>query len=101
MQGGLSFFEIVQRGAIATYPLIVLSILSVAVILERLWSLRDASGNTVRLSGSILDSIRQGRNDLAMALCRQNQELPAARLFLAALTQSGAESAPVLLPYAP
>ena len=92
MQGGLSFFEIVQRGAIATYPLILLSILSVAVILERLWSLRDAGGNTERLSASILDSIRHGRNDLAMALCRQNQELPAARLFLAALTQSGAES---------
>ena len=46
MQSGLNFFEIIQRGAIATYPLILLSILSVAVILERIWSLRDARGST-------------------------------------------------------
>lgn len=92
MEPGLNFFQIIQRGAIATYPLIVLSILSLAVILERLWSLRNAGGLTEKLAASILDSIRQERNDLAMALCRQNQEMPAARLFLAALTQSGSDS---------
>src|SRR5690349_24959952 len=92
MESGLNLFQIINRGAIATYPLIVLSILSVAVILERLWSLRNAGGSTEKLGASICDSIRQGRQDLAMAVCRQNQELPAARLFLAALTQSGSDS---------
>ncbi|HEX9443673.1 MAG TPA: MotA/TolQ/ExbB proton channel family protein [Candidatus Binatia bacterium] len=92
MQQGLNFFEIINRGAIATYPLIVLSIVSVAVILERLWTLREAGAMMERLGDSILDSVRQGRKDLAVALCRQNQESAAARLFLAVLSQSGDES---------
>ena len=82
----LSFIEIINRGAIATYPLIVMSILSVAVILERLWSLRDAGGASEQMADSLLDSVKQGRKDLALALCRQNQRFAAARLFLAALT---------------
>src|ERR1051325_175926 len=86
----LSFIEIINRGAIATYPLIVMSILSVAVILERLWSLRDAGGASDQMAESLLDSVKQGRKDLAMALCRQNQQFAAARLFLAALTHGDA-----------
>jgi biopolymer transport protein ExbB len=86
----LSFIEIINRGAIATYPLIVMSILSVAVILERLWSLRDAGGASEQMADSLLDSVKQGRKDLAMALCRQNQQFAAARLFLAALTHGDA-----------
>src|SRR4051812_31124151 len=88
----LNFFEIINRGAIATYPLVVLSILSIAVILERLWSLRGAGSSTERLADSIIDSVGQGRKDLAMALCRQNQESAASRLFLAALSQGGGDS---------
>jgi biopolymer transport protein ExbB len=86
----LSFIEIINRGAIATYPLIVMSILSVAVILERFWALRDAGGASEQMADSLLDSVKQGRKDLAMALCRQNQRLAAARLFLAALTHGDA-----------
>ncbi|HEY1371245.1 MAG TPA: MotA/TolQ/ExbB proton channel family protein [Candidatus Binatia bacterium] len=88
----LSFIEIINRGAIATYPLIVMSILSVAVILERLWSLRDAGGASEQMAESLVDSVKQGRKDLALALCRQNQRLAAARLFLAALSQGDAGS---------
>lgn len=92
MQQGLNFFEIINRGAIATYPLIVLSIVSVAVILERLWTLREAGATMDRLAESILDSVKQGRRDLAIALCRQNQQSATSRLFLAMLMQSGEES---------
>ena len=53
----LSFIEIINRGAIATYPLIVMSILSVAVILERLWALRDAGGASEQMADSLLDSV--------------------------------------------
>jgi biopolymer transport protein ExbB len=88
MQQGLNFFEIIHRGAIATYPLIVLSIVSVAVILERLWSLRNAGAVTQMLANSIFDSVKQGRRDLALALCKQNSESAAARVFLAMLAQN-------------
>ena len=92
MQQGLNFFEIIHRGAIATYPLIILSIVSVAVILERFWSLRNVGATTQQLADSILDSIKQGRKDLAMALCRQNHDSAAARIFLAVLSLAGVES---------
>jgi biopolymer transport protein ExbB len=88
MQQGLNFFEIIHRGAIATYPLIVLSIVSVAVILERFWSLRNAGAATQMIATSILDSVKQGRKDLALALCKQNSESAAARVFLAMLAQN-------------
>lgn len=92
MQHGLDFIEIIHRGAIATYPLILMSIVSVAVILERLWSLRNISVITQRLADSIMDSVRQGRRDLAVAMCRQNRQCAAARVFLAVLSQGSAES---------
>jgi biopolymer transport protein ExbB len=88
MQQGLNFFEMIHRGAIATYPLILLSIVSVAVILERFWSLRNAGAVTQMLANSILDSVKQGRRDLALALCKQNRESAAARVFLAMLAQN-------------
>jgi biopolymer transport protein ExbB len=92
MQQGLNFFEIIHQGAIATYPLIVLSIVSVAVILERFWSLRNAGAVTQMLANSIFDSVKQGRKDLALALCRQNSESAAARVFLAMLSENSGQS---------
>jgi biopolymer transport protein ExbB len=92
MQQELDFLEIIQRGALTTYPLIILSIVSVAVILERLWTLRNAGAATQTLANSILDSVKQGRKDLAMALCRQNNQSAASRVFLAILALSGGES---------
>ena len=50
MQQGLNLLEIIHKGAIATYPLIVMSVISVAVVLERLWSLRNIGTVTLRLS---------------------------------------------------
>ena len=92
MQQGLNFIEIIHRGAIATYPLIFFSILSVAVILERIWSLRNLAAAAQRLADSIMDSVKQGRRDLAVATCRQNDQSAAARVFLTVLSQEGAES---------
>ena len=79
---GLDLLTIIHQGAIATYPLILLSIISVTVVLERLWSLRNISSATLRISESLLDPIKKGQRDLAIAICRQNSDSPAARIFL-------------------
>jgi biopolymer transport protein ExbB len=79
---GLDLLTIIHQGAIATYPLIFLSIISVTVVLERLWSLRNISSGTLRISESLLDPIKKGQRDLAIAICRQNSDSPAARIFL-------------------
>jgi len=79
---GLDLLTIIHQGAIATYPLIFLSIISVTVVLERLWSLKNISSATLRISESLLDTIKKGQKDLAIAICRQNSDSAAGRIFL-------------------
>src|SRR5574342_608205 len=88
-QQGLDLIEIIHKGAIATYPLILLSIISVTVVLERLWSLRNISSITLRITESLLEPVKKGQRDLAVAICKQNAQSPAARIFLNALSQEG------------
>ncbi|MGE5220495.1 MAG: MotA/TolQ/ExbB proton channel family protein [Chloroflexota bacterium] len=79
---GLDFIDIIHKGAIATYPLILLSIISLTVVFERLWSLRNIGSITLRVTESILDPIKKGQRDLAIAICKQNSHCPAGRIFL-------------------
>jgi biopolymer transport protein ExbB len=88
-QQGLDLIEIIHKGAIATYPLILLSVISVTVVLERLWSLRNISSITLRITESLVEPIKKGQRDLAIAICKQNAHSPVARIFLSALNQEG------------
>lgn len=81
-QQGLNLIDIIHKGAIATYPLILLSVVSVAVVFERLWSLRSIASVTLRITESIMDPIKKGQRDLAIAICKQNSQSPASRIFL-------------------
>jgi len=85
----LDFIQIIHRGAIATYPLILLSVVSVAVVLERLWTLRNIRSATLRIADSILDAVRRGERDFALAVCRNNSHSPAGRIFLAVISLYG------------
>lgn len=92
---GLDLIDIIHKGAIATYPLILMSIISVTVIFERLWSLKSIGSVTLRITESILEPIRKGQRDLAIAICKQNSNWPAGRIFLNVLDRetSGLEVA--------
>jgi biopolymer transport protein ExbB len=83
---GLDLIAIIQQGAIATYPLILLSIISVTVVFERLWSLRNLSSVTLRIADSLQEPLKKGQRDLAVAICKQNANSPAGRIFLNILT---------------
>jgi biopolymer transport protein ExbB len=88
---GLDLIDIIHKGAIATYPLILLSIISVTVVLERLWSLRNISSVTLRITESLLEPIKKGQRDLAVAICKQNSHSPAGRIFLNILDKEGSQ----------
>ena len=88
-QQGLDLIQIIHQGAIATYPLIVLSIVSITVVLERLWSLKNIGSTTVRVTDSLIEPVQKGQRDLAVAICRQNAQNPAARIFLSVLNREG------------
>ena len=84
-QQGLNLIEIIHKGALATYPLLLLSVISVTVVFERLWSLRNIRSTTLRIAESLLDPIQKGQRDLAVAICKQNSHCPAGRIFYAVL----------------
>ncbi|HKY08638.1 MAG TPA: MotA/TolQ/ExbB proton channel family protein [Candidatus Binatia bacterium] len=88
-QPSLNLIQIIHQGAIATYPLIVMSVISLTVIFERLWSLRNIGSATVRVTDSILEPTRKGQRDLAIAICKQNAHCPAGRIFLNVLERDG------------
>ena len=90
-QQGLDLIDIIHKGAIATYPLILLSIISVTVVLERLWSLKNIGSITLRITESLLEPIKKGQRDLAIAICKQNSQSPAARIFLNVLEREGSQ----------
>ena len=92
MQQGMNLLEIIHKGAIATYPLIIMSVISVAIVLERLWSLRNIGTVALRLSESIMDPITNGQKDLALAMCRQNAQSPAARIFMNVISRYAGEN---------
>ena len=100
MQPGLDLIQIIHKGAIATYPLIFMSVISVAVVLERLWSLRNIGSLTLRLTESLIEPISKGQKDLAMAICRQNSQCPASRIFLNVISRHSGESFETVSAYA-
>jgi len=81
-QQGLDLIDIIHKGAIATYPLILLSVISVTVVLERLWSLKNLSSITLRITESLLDPLKKGQRDLAIAMCKQHSDCPVGRIVL-------------------
>lgn len=81
-QQGIDFIDIIHKGAIATYPLILMSIISVTVVLERLWSLKNIGKLTLRITESLLEPLKKGQRDLAVVICKQNSDCPAARIYL-------------------
>lgn len=94
-QQGLNIIQIIQQGAIATYPLIIMSVISLTVVFERLWSLRNIGSATLRITDSILEPTRKGQRDLAIAICKQNSNCPAGRIFLNVLERDTAGRADV------
>jgi biopolymer transport protein ExbB/TolQ len=99
MQSELDLIQIIHRGALATYPLIAMSIISVAVVLERLWFLRNIGSTTLRITDSISDPIKKGEKDLALAICKQNSHCPAGRILMRVIESErhqGKESASAL-----
>jgi biopolymer transport protein ExbB len=92
----LNMLQMIQQGWMATYPLILMSIISLTVIAERLWAYRGMIGQTVRLTRSIYADV--SRADLRAAVERAEAErrTPAGRTFIDLLRQSGSAPADLL-----
>jgi biopolymer transport protein ExbB len=85
----LSMLAMIQQGWLATYPLIFMSIVSLTVIAERLWSFRNVVGQTAELTRGIHGELTRG--DLGAALQRAEgaRGVPAGRVFSEVVRQGG------------
>jgi len=69
MSGG-NLLSWVESGGIAMYPLLVCSIVSAAVIVERLWAIAGAKRGSARLHGLVVSALDEGRLTDAAAISR-------------------------------
>ena len=72
---GLSVLDMIQSGWISTYPLIIFSIVTVSIICERAWSLRNVTSQTLQLSGRICPSLEQGDVNAALDTLTAREKL--------------------------
>lgn len=89
---GLSVLEMIQSGWVSTYPLIVMSILTLTVIGERAWSLRGLIASTLGMSGGICPLLEEGRFGDALEATRAQITTPAGRIFGDILERHTADS---------
>jgi biopolymer transport protein ExbB len=82
----------IQMGWVATYPLIVFSIVVVTIIFERLWSLRNVVADTLGLAGALCPALEQGDFGSALNAAQQETVKPAGRIFTDVLARHHQDS---------
>jgi biopolymer transport protein ExbB len=89
---GLSVLDMIQQGALVTYPLIVMSMVTITIVCERLWSLRGLVANSLRIAGAVVGPLQKGDFKGALAASQQHQKSPAGRVFRDVISQQEGES---------
>lgn len=89
---GLSILEMIHQGALATYPLIVFSMITVSIILERLWSLRNLVSESLALANKICPPLEKGQFGEALQATQGQIATPAGRIFTDVLTRHSTDS---------
>jgi biopolymer transport protein ExbB len=88
----LSILSMIQTGALATYPLLAFSVVTVSIVFERLWSLRNLVSGTLRLSGGLCPILERGQMSEALQTARNQQTTPAGRIFTDVLARHASDS---------
>ncbi len=66
MQNQFGIIQMIQQGYYATYPLILISIVCLAVIFERLWALRGIGSRATKTADALVGPLRQGKFNEAL-----------------------------------
>ena len=64
-----SISTLIEHGGLTIYPLVLCSVIAVAVFLERVWAYRGALGATRALAGRVLDFLGEGDVKAARTAC--------------------------------
>ena len=85
----LSMLTMIQQGWLATYPLIFMSIVSLTVIAERLWTFRGVVGQTAELTRGLHGELARGELGAALQRAEAARGGPSGRLFSELVRQGG------------
>lgn len=66
MQSNFSILSMIQQGYYATYPLLFISVVCLAIIFERVWALWGIGPRTAKLADSLIPQLRQGKFNEAL-----------------------------------
>jgi biopolymer transport protein ExbB len=69
---GRDFLTLIENGGVVMYPLLLCSIVSVAVIIERLWTITRAARAAARLHQQVSEATDEGNATDAMAIARRD-----------------------------
>jgi biopolymer transport protein ExbB len=69
---GRDFLTLVENGGVVMYPLLLCSIVSVAVIIERLWTIVRAARAAARLHQQVSEATDEGNATDALAIARRD-----------------------------
>jgi biopolymer transport protein ExbB len=89
---GLSVLDMIQTGWIATYPLILFSVVTLSIVLERVWSLRNLVSGTLSLAHTICPPLERGDFKGALQTTEGEAATPAGRIFADVLARHQSES---------
>jgi len=89
---GLSILDMIQSGWISTYPLILFSMVTVSIIFERAWSLRNLEGETLALAAELCKPLEQGDFTQAIQASQTRAATPAGRIFSDVLARHQSDS---------
>src|SRR5262249_52471512 len=87
MGSQFSVLGMIQQGYYATYPLLFISVVCLAIIIERFWALAGIQGRAAKLADSLITPLRQGKFNEALQ-ATQARKTPAERIYHAVIAAS-------------
>ena len=89
MIGG-DFLTLLEQGGVAIYPLVLCSVVSLAIVIERTWTLARTTRSSRRLGERVFESVRENGIGEVGALCRHDRS-PLAAVYRAALANANVD----------
>ena len=92
MQNQFGIIQMIQQGYYATYPLILISVVCLAVIFERVWALRGIGSRATKTADALVGPLRAGQIQRGPAAHRNRPHRGRPRLPYAHLGRQGSRS---------
>jgi hypothetical protein len=80
MQSNFGILSMIQQGYYATYPLLFISVVCLAIIFERVWALWGVGPKTAKLADALIPQLRTGKFNEALQ-ATQARATAAERIF--------------------